>query len=389
MKPADRMSEIPFSGIRKVFEEVKSREKKGEKIIHLEIGRPDFDTPLNIKEAAKKAIDLGKIHYTSNYGEDELREAISNKLAKENGVSYDPASDIIVTAGTNEAVFMVMMALLNPGDEVLILEPCWLHYFYCAQMAGAKPISVPLKSKDAFQPQMEVLETSLSSRTKMIVINTPHNPTGVVFSNRILEKIGDFAEKNDLYVLSDEIYEKIIYGKRRHVSFASLGSSWPRTLTVNGFSKLYSMTGWRIGYVAAPKELISNLIRIHQYTIVCATSFAQWGAIEALRGPQNAPSEMVYEFGRRRDLVCDKLKSIPKISFIEPQGTFYVFPEIKNYGLSDLEMAEYLLDAAKVSVVPGRVFGESGSGHIRISFANSFNNLEIAMNQIKDALSKL
>jgi len=386
---ARRMDSIPFSGIRKVFEEVTLREKRGEKVVHLEIGRPDFDTPEHIKEEAKRALDRGAVHYTSNYGELKLREAISKKLQVENGISADPSDEIVVTVGTNEAVFMAMMALLDPGDEVLIPDPCWLHYFYCAEMAGARPVSVPLREENGFKLMVDDLESRVTPKTKLMVMNTPHNPTGMVMGVEDLEAVSRFAEKHDLYVLADEIYERMLYGKARHKSMASFPGMKERTITVNGFSKIYSMTGWRLGYLVADRALMKGLIRIHQYTTVCACSFAQWGGVAALNGSQKVAEQMVAEFDRRRQLVSRSLREIPGISFVEPQGAFYIFPNIRSFGMTSEEMARYILEEAKAAVVPGNVFGAYGEGYIRISYANSYENLEKAMTQIQRALKKL
>ena len=389
VRVADRMESIPFSGIRKVFEEVNRRVAAGEDIIHLEIGRPDFDTPAHIKEAAKMALDEGRVHYTSNYGFPELRQAITQKLNRDNGLSYDPATEIIVTVGTNEAVFMAMMALLDPGDEVLIPDPCWLHYFYCARMAGAVPISVPIREENEFNPRIEDFRSQITPKTRMMVINTPNNPTGAVYSYETLEELAQLAREMDLLVLSDEIYEKMVYGGNRHFSIGGFPGMRERTVTVNGFSKIYAMTGWRLGYAAADRELTSALIRIHQYTTVCATSFAQWGAIEALEGPQDDAQMMVKEFDRRRKLVYTELQEMPGIEVVEPKGAFYIFPNIKGLGKSTEELSSFLLDEAKIAVVPGTVLGNYGADYIRISYANSYENLEKAMDRMKDALSKM
>jgi aminotransferase len=389
MKVADRMESIPFSGIRKVFEEVNRRQAAGEDIVHLEIGRPDFDTPANIKEAAKRALDEGKVHYSSNYGVPELREAIAQKLKEDNGLSYDPASEIIVTVGTNEAVFIAMLALLNPGDEVLIPDPCWLHYFYCTRMTGAIPISVPIREQNEFKPDIEDFRRRITPKTKMMVVNTPNNPTGAVYSAEILEELAQLTREKDLLVLSDEIYEKMVYAGERHFSIGAIPGMRERTVTVNGFSKIYAMTGWRLGYAAANEDLAGAMIRIHQYTTVCATSFAQWGAFEAIKGPQGEAEKMVKEFDRRRKLVYTALKDMPGIGAVEPKGAFYIFPNIKSLGKSAEDLGWYLLDEAKIAVVPGTVLGDFGTGYIRISYANSYENLEIAMDRMRDALQKI
>jgi aminotransferase len=389
MKVADRMSLIPFSGIRKVFEEATRREKLGEKIIHLEIGRPDYDTPLHIKEAAKIAIDEGKVHYSSNYGIAELREVVARKFMEDNGLSFDPSAEIIITVGANEAVFMTMMGLLNPGDEVLIPDPCWLNYFYCIQMAGAIPVSVPLREENDFNPDVDAFRARVTPKTRMMIINTPNNPTGAVFSREVLEELARFAVENDLLVLSDEIYEKLVYEDSCHVSIGSFPGMRDRTVTLNGFSKIYSMTGWRLGYVAAAKELTSALIRIHQYTTVCAATFAQWGAVEALNGPQEEARKMVEEFDRRRRYVYEALKGMPGVHVVKPQGAFYILPNIKAFGKTPEELTAYLLDKAQIAVLPGTALGEYGKDFIRISYANSYDNLKIAMERMKKALGEI
>jgi len=388
MKISNRMDLIPFSGIRKIFEEVTRREGAGEKIIHLEIGRPDFDTPAHIKEAAKKALDEGKVHYSSNYGIPELRQAIAEKLKQENDLSFDPA-EIIVNCGTTESISMTMMALLSPGDEVLVPDPCWVTYFYAARMAGAIPISVPQREENNFNPRIEDYRSRITPRTRMIIINTPNNPTGAVCQVSVLEELAKLAREKDLFVLSDEIYERIIYDGERHKSIGSFPGMKKRTITVNGFSKIYSMTGWRIGYAAADKELISAMIRIHQYTTSCATTFAQWGGVTALRGPQGEAERMVREFDRRRNLVYEALKEMPGIHVIKPKGAFYIFPNIKNFGKTSEEMAQYLLEEAQIAVVPGTTLGECSSDFIRISYANSYENLKMAMEKMRAALEKL
>jgi len=383
------METIPFSGIRKVFEEVVRREKKGDSIIHLEIGRPDFDTPPNIKEKAKWALDKGFVHYTSNYGLPELRDAISQKLKSDNGLDYHPDNEIIVTIGANEAVFIAMMALLNPGDEVLVPSPCWTHYYQCARLSGAVPIPVPLKKENNYLPVVEDFEQHLSSKTRMMVINSPNNPTGAVYGKDCLEQLGDFVNQHDLIVLSDEIYEKLIYDTARHISFAAIANMYERTVTINGLSKIYAMTGWRLGYTAAPRQLSGVMVRVHQYTSVCATTFAQYGGVEALNGPQDSVERMVQEFNRRRMMVCERLKSMSGIHLVEPRGAFYVLPYIGELGISPEAFATYLLDKAKIAVVPGEAFGDFTAGTIRISYANSYENLVKAMDRMETAIASL
>jgi aminotransferase len=389
MKVAERMQSIPLSGIRKVFEEANRLEKRGEKIIRLEIGRPDFDTPVHIKAAAKKALDEGKVHYTSIYGIAELREAIAEKLKQENGLSFDPVTEIIITVGAIEADYITMMALLNPGDEVLIPDPCWMSYFYCARMAGAIPVSVPVREENEFRPCIDDFWSRITPRSRMILLNTPNNPTGAVYPAGVLEDLAQLAQEKNLFVLSDEIYEKIIYDGTRHISIGSFPGMRERTITVNGFSKIYAMTGWRLGYVAADKELISAMVRIHYYTTACATTFNQWAGIAALKGPQIEAKMMVTEFDRRRDLVYDALREMKGIHVVKPGGAFYIFPNIKALGRTSDELSLYLLEEAQVAVVPGTTFGEFAEGYIRISYANSYENLEIAMEKMRRALQRI
>ena len=389
MRVSHRMETIPFSGIRKVFVVVVRREKKGDSLIHLEIGRPDFDTPPNIKEKAKWALDKGFVHYTSNYGLPELRDAISQKLKSDNGLDYHPDNEIIVTIGANEAVFIAMMALLNPGDEVLVPSPCWTHYYQCARLSGAVPIPVPLKKENNYLPVVEDFEQHLSSKTRMMVINSPNNPTGAVYGKDCLEQLGDFVSQHDLIVLSDEIYEKLIYDTARHISFAAIANMYERTVTINGLSKIYAMTGWRLGYTAAPRQLSGVMVRVHQYTSVCATTFAQYGGVEALNGPQDSVERMVQEFNRRRMMVCERLKSMPGIYLVEPRGAFYVLPYIGELGISPEAFATYLLDKARIAVVPGEAFGDFTAGTIRISYANSYENLVKAMDRMETAIASL
>jgi aspartate/methionine/tyrosine aminotransferase len=383
------MKAIPFSGIRKIFQAAAELESQGQQVIHLEIGRPDFDTPAHIKEAAKQALDQGFVHYTSNYGLLELREAIAEKLLKDNGIRVEPESEIIVTLGVNQALVITMLALLDPGDEILIPDPFYLNYLHCAQLAEARVIRVPLREENEFQVAPPALETAITPRTKLIIINSPHNPTGAVLDKEVLEAIAEIAIERNLLVLSDEIYEKIIYDGAQHHSIASLPGMAERTITVNGFSKAYSMTGWRLGYVAAGKHLIHSLIRAHQYVGTSANSFAQKGAVAAYRSAQDCVEEMVSEFDRRRRFLVEALEQIEGVSCLRPRGAFYVFPSVKELGMPDEKLAYYLLREAQVALVPGSTFGEYGHGHLRLSYANSYENIQGAVERIERALSKL
>jgi aspartate/methionine/tyrosine aminotransferase len=382
-RQAERMDDIPFSSIRKVFEQVDRLKAEGRTIYPFYIGRPDFDTPAHIKEAAKRALDSGMVAYTSNYGIPELRQALAAKLDKENKLKVDPEREIIVTVGANEAVLMVMMGLLNPGDEVLIPDPMWLHYFYCAKMAGARVVSVPLREADGFQLDPAEIEKRITPRTRMLVINSPHNPTGVVYTRETLQAVADIAERHGLLVLSDEIYEKIIYDGAEHISLATFPNIANQTITVNGFSKSYAMTGWRLGYVVAKPEIIGVLVRVHQYTTVCATSFAQAGAVAALTGPQDSIGYMVGQFDQRRRAIVEAFKDIGGASLVTPKGAFYAFPNLSKLDPSSEAVANLLLNQTGVAVVPGSAFGECGEGHVRISYSCSLQNVQDGMSALQ------
>lgn len=383
------MQDIPFSGIRKIFQAATALEKEGKKVIHLELGRPDFDTPQHIKAAARQALDDGLVHYTSNYGLPELRQAIADKLRQENGLQVDPETEIIVTVGAGEAIFLITTALLDPGDEVLVPDLFWLNYQHCPHLSGAKVAPVPLREENNFQLDPDDLARAVTPRSKLIFLNTPHNPTGAVFDENTVAAVARIAQEQNLLVVSDEMYEKIIYDGVKHHSIGGWPGMAERTLTVNGFSKAYSMTGWRLGYVAGPRPLIDPLLKVHQYSVTCATSFAQKGAVMAYRGPQETVQEMVAEFDRRRKFLVEALGRIEGISCVRPQGAFYVFPSLKSFGLSSEKLAFYLLQEALVGVVPGTAFGARGEGYLRFSYANSYQNLEEAMDRVQAALARL
>lgn len=385
MRQSKKMDDIPFSGIRKVFEAAGQLEKQGKDIINLGIGRPNFDTPAHIKEAAKKSLDEGNVFYTSNYGTEGLRSAVSEKLKRDNGLDYE-MTDVIVTVGANQAVSIAMTALLDPGDEVLVPNPSWLHYFYCADLVGAKTVSYPLLEENGFNVIPEDIEKLVTPKTKMVIVNSPNNPTGSILSKESLQAIADIANKYDLSVLSDEIYEKLIYDDSVHYSIASLEGMKERTVLIHGVSKSYSMTGWRIGFaVSANKEFISAMIRVLQYTVTCANSFAQDGAEAALRGSQQCVEDMRLQFDRRRKLVYDRINKIEGLSCIAPKGAFYCFVNIKKLGMSDQEASDYYLNEAGVAMIPGSAFGEYGAGYLRVAFSNSYENIEKAMDRIAAA----
>jgi aminotransferase len=375
VRGARRLDSIPFSDIRRVLEKATALEKAGQKILHFEIGRPDFDTPAPIKAAAIKALEDGQVHYSSNYGIPALRAAIAEKLERDNGLHYRPEDEIIVTVGANEGVGAAFLALLDPGDEVLVPDPAWLHYRWCAQLCGASVVPIPCYAEREFVPDPALIAGLITPRTRMIVVNTPNNPTGAVYPREVLEAIADLAKRHDLLVLSDEIYERMVYGGARHHSLASLPGMWERTLTINGLSKAYSMTGWRLGFVAAPKVLSDLMVKVHQYTVSGATTFAQFGAVEAYTGDQGVVDEMVASFDRRRRIIVDGLRTIRGVACPEPRGAFYAFPSVTGTGRSSTELADLLLDEAGIAVVPGDSFGNAGIGHLRFSYAASDDDL--------------
>jgi aspartate/methionine/tyrosine aminotransferase len=372
-----------------MFEKAKALERRGEKLIHFELGEPDFDTPKHIKEAAKQALDEGCTHYAPNAGILELREAIAEKLKKENNFEADPVTQICVTVGSQEAAYLAIMCTIEAGDEVLITDPSYYTYRNCVHMAGGKPIFVPVKKENEFRLDPDDLEKMITSKSKMVIINSPCNPTGAVMAKDDLQAIDELAIKHNLLVLSDEIYEKITYDGQKHYSIAALSKEPGRIITVNGFSKAYAMTGWRVGYVVASKMIISEVVKMQQSALSSVTTFAQKGAVAALRGPQEPVLNMLKEFEKRREVIIDGLNKIEGFSVIKPKGAFYVFVDVRKLGKPSLEVSDYLLNEAKVVTTPGAAFGENGEGYIRISYATSIENIKEGLSRIKQAVEKL
>lgn len=386
--PASRMEALPFSEIRVMMERATQMQKNGEDVIHMEIGRPDFDTPQVIKDAANKALANGNVFYTSNYGTPELRQAIADKLKRDNGIDYK-AEEILVTIGVGEGTYAAVAAFTEPGDEILVPDPVWLNYIHVPHFFGAVPVSYKLREENDYQIDLDEIEGLITSRTRMLVINTPGNPTGVVQSYETLEKLADIAKKHDLIVVSDEIYEKLVYDGAKHVSIAALPGMKERTITLNGFSKCYSMTGWRLGYAAAPVEFIKAMVRVHAYINTCAPSFVQEAGITALEKAEPDVQEMVKEYQRRRDYAVSAINAIDGLSCKTPGGAFYIFVNIKSLGKTSAEMADYLLDHAKIAAVPGSAFGPQGEGYIRLSYACSYERIVEAMERLKKAVADL
>ena len=387
-KTAKRMESLPFSEIRAVMEKATKMQQAGENVIHLEIGRPDFDTPEKIKEAAYESLKEGHVFYTSNYGIPALRKEIAKWETEHHGVQYE-ADEVLVTVGVGEATYASMAAFLEDGDEVLVPNPVWLNYIHVPSSLGAVPVTYSLKEENNYQIDMEELESKITDRTKMIVIVNPSNPTGGVLSRETLEKLSQIAIKNDLLVVADEIYSQLVYDDTKHVSIASLPGMKERTITLGGFSKAYSMTGWRLGYMCAPKGIIAACVRVHQYTITCASSFVQEAAVTALRDCADDVEAMRQEYQRRKDYAVKALNEIDGISCNDPQGAFYIFVNVKSLGMSSMEVAEYFLEEAKVAMVPGSAFGSEGEGYLRLSYACSYEDLQEAIRRIKDAVEKL
>lgn len=385
---AERMERLVPSGIRKMNEKALAMERAGEPVIHFEIGRPDFDTPDYIKKACIDSINDGDVFYTSNYGTTELREAIANKLQSQNGIAYKP-SEIIVTVGLTEAVFDVLCSILNEGDEILIPDPVWMNYLNVPKLLGAVPVSYHLLEENDFQIDMDEIRRQITDRTKAIVIVTPNNPTGGVLSEENLKELAEIAVEHDIMVLADEVYERLLYDDAKHVSIGSLPGMKERTITLNGFSKAYSMTGWRLGYAAAPESLIAVLNKIHQHNTTCATSFVQKAAVTALQDEKEEVNDMVREYKRRRDYAVHAINDMKGISCRCPKGAFYIFINIKKLGKSSAELAEYLLSEAKLAFVPGDVFGPEGEGYLRMSFANSYENIVEGCDRLKKAIDSI
>lgn len=385
---AERMNSLPFSGIRKMMEKATKMQQAGERVIHLEIGRPDFDTPERIKRATDESLAQGHVFYTSNYGTPELRTAIADKMREKNRVGYDP-SEVLVTVGVGEGTFAGMAAFLNPGDEVLVPNPVWLNYIHVPESLGAVPSTYSLKEENDYQVDFAELESKITSRTKMLVLVDPSNPTGGVFSRETLDRLADTARKHDLLVLSDEIYERLVYDGVEHVSIASLPGMKERTITLGGMSKAYSMTGWRLGYLCAPCEIVQACVRIHQYTVTCAPSFVQDASVVALRECDEDVEAMRREYQRRKDYVVKAINAIDGLSCNNPKGAFYVFVNVKSLGRSSAEVAEYMLDHAKVALVPGSAFGSEGEGYLRLSYAAAYEELVEACERIEKAVQEL
>ena len=375
--------DMPSSGIRKFFDILDSMTD----VTALTVGQPDFVTPWKIREAGIESLESGKTYYTSNAGTFELRREISNYMSRRFDLHYDPAKEIVVTVGGSEAIDVAMRTLLSPGDEVIIPTPCFVCYEPLCKMAGATPVIVETRNEDKFKLTPKLLESAITDKTKMLVLAYPNNPTGAIMDEGDLEKIAQILRERQIIVLSDEIYAELTYG-RRHVSIASLPDMWERTVVVSGFSKAYAMTGWRLGYICAPAPLAKQMLKIHQYAIMCAPTTAQLAAITALRDCDEEVAAMTAEYDRRRRLIYNGLRDIGVESF-EPEGAFYIYPHIGKFGLSSEEFCEKLLYEHKCAIVPGIAFGAAGEGFARISYAYSVKHINQALERMEAFIKTL
>ena len=380
---SDKIITIKPSGIRKFFDIVNEMEDA----ISLGVGEPDFDTPWHIRDEGIYSLEKGRTFYTSNSGLKELRNEIANYMKRTQGISYDPAHEIIITVGGSEAIDLAFRAMINPGDEVLIPQPSYVSYEPCAILADAVPVIIELKEEDEFRLTAQQLRNAITDKTKILVLPFPNNPTGAIMEKKDLEEIAEVIREKDLYVVSDEIYGELTY-KDKHVSIASLPGMQERTILINGFSKAYAMTGWRLGYGCAPKAIMEQMIKIHQFAIMCAPTTSQYAAVEALRNGDDDVKGMRESYNQRRRFLMHAFAKMGLQCF-EPYGAFYVFPCIKEFGLSSEEFAERLLREEKVAVVPGTAFGDCGEGFLRISYAYSLENLKIALEKIEKFVERL
>ena len=380
---SDAVLGLKPSGIRKFFDIVSEMKDA----ISLGVGEPDFDTPWHIRDEGIYALEKGKTFYTSNAGLKELREEICNYQKRHQNIDYNPLNEVIVTVGGSEAIDIGLRAIINAGDEVIIPQPSYVSYEPCAILAGAKPVTIALKAENEFRLTPEELEAAITDKTKVLILPYPNNPTGAVMGREDLERIADIIIKNDIYVMSDEIYGALTYNGE-HVSIASLEGMKERTILIDGFSKAFAMTGWRLGYACGPEHIIKQMTKIHQFAIMCAPTTSQYAAVEALKNGEDDVKAMRQEYNQRRRYLMNAFKEMGLECF-EPFGAFYVFPCIKEFGMTSEEFATKFLEEERVAAVPGSAFGDSGEGFLRISYAYSLENLKIAMERLKKFVEKL
>lgn len=380
---AKKIQTIEPSGIRKYFDIVSEMKDA----ISLGVGEPDFDTPWHIREEGIYSLERGRTFYTSNAGLKELKIEVSNYLHRRFGLTYDPDHEVMMTVGGSEAIDGAFRAMLDPGDEVLIPEPCYVSYLPCVELTDGVPVPIRLVEEHEFRLTAGQLEEAITPKTKVLIMPFPNNPTGAIMTRADLEAVAEVVARHDLFVISDEIYAELTYGGD-HVSIASIPGMRERTIVINGFSKSYAMTGWRLGYAAGPAQIIEQMTKIHQFAIMCAPTVSQYAAVEALKNGDEAVAEMRESYNQRRRFVVNELRNMG-LSCFEPLGAFYVFPSIKKFGLSSDEFCTRLLEEEKVAVVPGTAFGDSGEGFIRISYAYSLNALKEALGRVRRFTERL
>ncbi len=380
---AEKVIDIQPSGIRKFFDIASEMDD----VVSLGVGEPDFDTPWHIREEGIYSLEKGKTFYTSNSGLKELKQEICHYLKRKQGIDYDYNHEVLVTVGGSEAIDLAMRAMINPGEEVLIPQPSYVSYEPCAVLADAKPVFINLKAENEFRLTAQELREAITDKTKLLVLPFPNNPTGAVMRKEDLEAIAEVIIEKDIYVLSDEIYGELTYNGE-HVSIASLPGMKERTILINGFSKAYAMTGWRLGYACGPRIILDQMVKIHQFAIMCAPTTSQYAAVEALRNGDEDIKEMRTAYNQRRRFLMNAFKEMGLECF-EPYGAFYVFPCIKEFGMTSEEFATSFLEEEKVAVVPGTAFGDSGEGYLRISYAYSLENLKVAIGRLGHFVEKL
>ena len=380
---SDKIVEIKPSGIRKFFDIVSEMKDA----ISLGVGEPDFDTPWHVRAEGIHSLEKGRTFYTSNSGLMDLRKEICNYLHRRQGITYDPAREVLITVGGSEAIDIGLRAMLNPGEEVLIPQPSYVSYEPCTILAGGVPVIINLKAENDFRLTAKELEDAITDKTKLLILPFPNNPTGAIMERSDLEAIAEVIIKHDIFVMSDEIYSELTY-KGEHISIASLPGMRERTILINGFSKAYAMTGWRLGYACGPKEIIAQMTKIHQFAIMCAPTTSQYAAVEALRNGDKDIEEMRASYNQRRRYLLNAFKEMGLPCF-EPYGAFYVFPCIKEFGMTSDEFATRFLEEEKVAVVPGTAFGDSGEGFLRISYAYSMEKLKLAIGRLGRFVERL
>lgn len=385
---AERVLELAPEGAYAVLAKAQALEAEGREIIHLEIGQPDFPTFENVARAGMRAIEEGRTRYNPPSGVEELREIIAEDAGKRRGIELSP-EEVVVVPGAKPMLFFPTLALVEPGDEVIYPDPGFPTYAAMIGVAGGVPIPIPLREETGFAFDLEAFDTAVSDATRLIIVNSPSNPTGAVLSVEILERIGDAAKRHDAWVLSDEIYARLTYEGRVAPSIATLPGMRERTVVCDGFSKSYAMTGWRLGFGIMPQPLAERLGLLLTHSVGCTATFTQYAGLEALTGPQDQVEDVVAEYERRRNVLVEGLNGIPGVRCRRPEGAFYAFPNVAAFGFTSARLADYLLEEAGVAVLPGDAFGEGGEGYLRICFANSMSNLEVALERLAGALGDL